>query len=68
MAKSQYEFWKRILETNFGNEFWKRILENEFWKTNFGKRILENKLVRFLVQECQSQSSSHDFLQFDTQY
>ena len=31
-------------------------------------RILEDKLVRFLVHESQSQSSSHDFLLFDTQY
>ena len=47
------------------------------WRTShthsiaYGKitmQNLEDKLVRFLVQESQSQSSSHDFLLFDTQY
>ena len=44
---------------------------NAYWGIAYGKitiRILEDKLVRFLVQESQSQSSSHEFLLFDTQY
>ena len=36
-----------------------------YWEIAYGKitiRFFEDKLVRFLVQESQSQSSSHDFL------
>ena len=43
----------------------KFVLGNSYGKITI--RILEDKLVRFLVQESQSQSSSHDFLLFDTQ-
>ena len=44
----------------------KFVLGNCVWQNH--NTNLEDKLVRFLVQESQPQSSSHDFLLFDTQY